>query len=249
MDKVLTGMSLREWVTALGDLFLPRHCVVCGRRLTLAERHLCLPCRSDLPYTHFWERTHNPMADKYNDRIREQVPHGVEEAYGCAAALFYYNSESGYKNIPQALKYRAALSLGREFADQLGARLAGSEAFAGVDLVVPVPLHWRRRRGRGYNQAAVIAERVAACLGARCGRTVLRRLRYTPSQTSVGMEKKASNVSGAFQVVGRVDTRHILLIDDTFTTGSTLAACHKALREAYPPSVRISVATLSYVGP
>ena len=247
MDKAVTGATLRDFATALGDLILPRHCFVCGRRLALAERHLCLGCRSDLPYTHFWSQPHNPMADKYNARIREQVPHGVEEAYGHAAALLYYNSESGYKNIPQALKYRSALRLGQEFADQLGERLASSEAFADVDLVVPVPLHWRRRRGRGYIQAAVIAERVAAALGVRCDRRVLRRLRFTPSQTTVGMERKASNVSGAFRVVRRTEARHILLIDDTFTTGSTLAACHQALREAYPPSVRISVATLSYV--
>ena len=245
MDKAVTGASLQDFVTALGDLVLPRHCFVCGRRLTLAERHLCLDCRSDLPYTHFWERTHNPMADRYNAAIREQIPDGVEEAYGHAAALFYYNSESGYKNIPQALKYRSALGLGREFAAQLGARLASSGPFADVDLVVPVPLHWRRRWGRGYNQAAVIAERVAV----RCCRTVLKRLRYTSSQTTGGMERKASNVAGAFRVVDRVEARHILLIDDTFTTGSTLAACHQALRQVYPPSVRISVATLSYVGP
>lgn len=249
MDKAVTGATLRDFATAACDLVLPRHCVVCGKRLTLAERHLCLTCRSDLPYTYFWDRAHNPMADKYNARIREQVPHGVEEAYGSAAALLYYNSESGYKNIPQALKYRSALSLGREFAGRLGERLASSAAFADVDCVIPVPLHWRRRWGRGYNQAAVIAERVAAALGAPCCRTGLRRLRYTPSQTSVGMEKKASNVSDAFRVLRRVEARHILLVDDTFTTGSTLAACHKALREVYPPSVRISVATLSYVGP
>ena len=249
MDKAVTGATLKEFATAVSDLILPRHCFVCGSRLTRSERHLCLGCRSDLPYTYFWDLAHNPMADKYNARIREQVPHGVEEAYGNAAALLYYNSESGYKNIPQALKYRSALSLGREFADQLGARLAASRSFSGVDCVIPVPLHWRRRWGRGYNQALVIARQVAAALGARCCPDGLRRLRYTRSQTSVGMEKKASNVSDAFRVVRRVEARHILLIDDTFTTGSTLAACHKALREVYPPSVRISVATLSYVGP
>ena len=247
MDKAVTGASLKDFATAVSDLILPRHCFVCGRRLTLRERFLCLECRSDLPYTHFWERTHNPMADKYNARIRPQIPDGVEEAYGHAAALIYYNEESGYKNIPQALKYRSALGLGREFADKLGERLASSEDFAGVDLVIPVPLHWRRRWGRGYNQAAVIARRVASVLGARCCTTGLRRLRFTRSQTTVGMEKKASNVSDAFRVADRAKARHILLIDDTFTTGSTLAACHKALRMAYPPSVRISVATLSYV--
>lgn len=248
MDQALTGASLKDYATALSDLILPRHCYVCGRRLLLTERHLCLSCRSDLPYTHFWERSHHPMADQYNAAIREQIPHGVEEAYGYAAALFYYNSESGYKNIPQALKYRSAIGLGREFADQLGARLAGSELFADVDCVIPVPLHWRRHWGRGYNQAAVIAERVALALGARYCPKGLRRLHYTHSQTRVGMEKKASNVLGAFKVRDRVEARHILLIDDTFTTGSTLAACHAALRAVYLPSVRISVATLSYVG-
>ena len=247
MDKAVTGATLKEFATAVSDLILPRHCFVCGARLALSERDLCLKCRSDVPYTYFWDREHNPMADKYNARIREQVPHGVEEAYGRAAALFYYNDDSGYKNIPQALKYRSALGLGRTFADQLGERLALSGAFAGVDCVIPVPLHWRRRWGRGYNQAAVIARQVAAALGARCCPDGLRRLRYTPSQTSVGMERKASNVSDAFRVLRRVEARHILLVDDTFTTGSTLSACHKALRAVYPPSVRISVATLSYV--
>lgn len=249
MDPAVTGASLKDFATAVSDLVLPRHCYVCGRRLLLSEHHLCLSCRSDLPYTHFWERSHHPMADKYNAAIREQIPHGEEEAYGHAAALFYYNSESGYKNIPQALKYRSAIGLGKEFADQLGARLAASSDYADVDCVIPVPLHWRRRWGRGYNQAAVIAERVAAALGARCCRTGLRRLRYTHSQTGVGMEQKASNVLGAFRVMDRVEARHILLVDDTFTTGSTLAACHAALRAVYPRSVRISVATLSYVGP
>lgn len=248
MDKTVTHATLRDFATAVSDLILPRHCFVCGRRLTLSERRLCLACRSDLPYTHFWSFSHNPMADKYNARIREHIPHGVEEPYGAAAALLFYKTDSGYENIPQALKYRAALPLGREFADRLGAVLASSPGFADVDCVVPVPLHWRRHWGRGYNQAAVIAERVAAVLGARCCRSVLRRLRYTRSQARTGIEEKASNVSDAFQVVRRVEARHILLIDDTFTTGSTLAACHKALRAAYPPSVRISVATLSYVG-
>ena len=248
MDKVVTRATLRDFATALFDLVLPRHCCVCGRRLTLSEHHLCLECRSDLPYTYFWTVLHNPMADKYNARLREQIPHGVEEPYGAAAALLFYKTDSGYENIPQALKYRAALPLGREFADQLGKALASSPDYADVDCVIPVPLHWRRHWRRGYNQAAVIAERVAAALGARCCRSVLRRLRYTRSQARTSIEEKASNVSDAFRVVRRVEARHILLIDDTFTTGSTLSACHKALRAAYPPSVRISVATLSYVG-
>ena len=188
------------------------------------------------------------MADKFNERIRANIPDGVEEAYAWAAALLYYNSASDYKQIPRALKYGGNLAAGRYFADMLGAKLAACPWIADADLVVPVPLHWRRRRSRGFNQAEVIARRVALALGARCEPKLLRRVRNTRSQARLGMYEKASNVRGAFEAVRVPEARHILLIDDTFTTGSTLAECHRALRQVCPPKVRISVATLSYVG-
>ena len=239
---------LCDMARAVADIVLPRECIVCGRRLGLDERHLCLSCMADLPLTRFCETQHNPMADKFNARIRPNIPDGVEEAYAWAAALLYYNSSSAFREIPKALKYGGNLSAGRWFADLLGASLAGCPWIADADLVVPVPLHWRRRRSRGFNQAEVIARRVAMALGARCEPGLLRRVRSTRSQARLGMEAKAANVSGAFKAVRVPEARHILLIDDTFTTGSTLAECHRALRQVYPPKVRISVATLSYVG-
>ena len=246
MDPRLTGLDLKTSLSAALDLVLPRVCLVCGRPLLPQERHLCTSCLSDLPETRYAPLGHNPMADRFNARIDPEE----YEPYAYAAALFHYRADSGYKKIPQALKYQRNFAVGRHFARLLGVRLAASPLYADVDLVVPVPLHWTRHWRRGYNQAAVIAREVARSLGAPHAPRLLRRCRRTRSQTRLTVAAKAANVSGAFALRRNAapSARHILLIDDVFTTGATLAECHKALRRHYGPQVRISVATLAAVG-
>lgn len=234
---------------------MPRRCIVCHRHLTLRERFLCLQCLADLPFTHFWQMSHNPMADKFNGTIQRSLPaDGPLERYAYAAALFFYNSESGYRRIPRHLKYEGGVESGRYFGRMLGERLAESDQFADVDCIVPVPLHWLRCWRRGYNQAEVIARAIASAWPAQTApevRTdVLRRRRRTRTQTRLSLEAKALNVRGAFAVRPGSDVRaprHILLVDDTFTTGATLNACREALRGSFPADVRISAATLAFV--
>lgn len=183
--------------------------------------------------------------------------HGVEavrtERYAYAAALFFYRTDSVYSRITRCIKYQGRLEVGRHFGRMLGDKLAGSCLFADVDAVVPVPLHWARKWKRGYNQAEVIASGVADRLGVQMRSDILIRRRRTRTQTKLSIKEKRRNVSGAFAVhkqfrLEASPYRHILIIDDVFTTGSTLHACFSALRTVFPPEVRISVATLAFVG-
>lgn len=241
--------GFKRYIKALLDLFFPRKCIVCGRKLNVSEEHLCLYCLSDLPLTRFWTLNHNPMSDAFNAALQQDIrDNQPREHYAFATALFFYESEAEYRHIPYQIKYHGNISAGRYFGRMLGRKIAEAEWMSDVDMVIPVPLHWRRRWSRGYNQAEIIAGEVAHELGVPMRTDVLKRVRYTETQTKLEVEAKSRNVSGAFKANTVHDAvRHVLIVDDVFTTGSTMKACHQALREVLPPSVRISVATLGFV--
>ena len=301
-------MRLIDFVIALGDLFMPRACLACGRRLGMRERHLCLSCAADVPYTRFWLAAHNPLADRFNAVLERH--RGTEPMdYAYAAALLYY--KGAYRSIPRALKYQGDLAAGRHYGALLGRRLAAAPHFADIDLVIPVPLHWTRLRSRGYNQAEILARALVDAFRSAPSTVIpgltrnlpevrtdlLVRARRTRTQTRVSVDQKAQNVASAFQVPARfslwarairrlshifsfdsarwpikvghdgddssgrvlslardapespaevlASARHILLVDDTFTTGATLYACYAALRPF--TTARISIATLAAV--
>ena len=233
------------------DLLLPRTCAVCKRRLLLYEKHICIVCQADLPLTHLWTMAHNPMADRFNALLQEKLE--VFVPYVHAAALLFYKEDSKYRHIPQQLKYHGNTAIGRHFGKMLGARLIESADFADADLIVPVPLHWSRKWKRGYNQAEILAQGIAMEMRIPVRTDLLRRIRRTATQTRLGIEAKGENVAGAFCAnIKKPDTikgiRHVILIDDVFTTGSTMTECFMALRKVLPPEVRISIATLAFVG-
>ena len=244
---------LRRGLEGMIDLLLPRVCMVCGGRLLQFEKHICISCATDMPYTRFWQMSHNPMADRFNELIQRDL-NDEHEYYAYAAALFLYHSEAGYRQIPYQIKYHGNIEAGEHFGHMLGERMAAESLWADVDIMIPVPLHWARKWKRGYNQAEMIAEGVASVMNVPMRTDMIIRRRRTKTQTRLDIEGKERNVAGAFEF--RKDRlpengstiRHILLIDDVFTTGSTLFACFQALRTVFPPGVRISVATLAFVG-
>lgn len=238
-------------INALLDLFVPRECIVCGRILSVHERHVCASCLADLPRTFFSKQRSNQMADRFNGLIARGLKPELIGSYSYATALFFYRSGTGYRDITRRLKYHSYLDIGRYFSEMLGKELASSTLYSDVDLVIPVPLHWTRRWSRGYNQASVIGKVLASCLGVKSRENVLFRRRRTRTQTRLSLEGKAANVAGAFGVrrhSGVEKYSHILLVDDVFTTGATMMACYRALRAELPVYVRISVATLACVG-
>ena len=241
---------IMKTVHSVLDLLFPRRCAVCRRPLSAADRFLCTECDENLPLTYFWSMEENEMSRKLNAKVqelRDRERETIYEPYICATALFFYKGD--YRDLTRAVKYRADLPLGRYLGQALGRRLKLSSLFEGIDVVVPVPLYRWRRFKRGYNQARIIAGGLAGEIGAGVDETLLVRRRNTKSQARLTVGAKASNVAGAFVATvgdGPVP-RHILLVDDVFTTGSTMAECCRELRKALP-DVKISVATLSCVG-
>ncbi len=224
---------------------MPRRCVCCGRHLLLQERDICVCCRADLPETHFARLRDNSMSEAFNSLIqRESGSRFI--AFGYATALFYYRG--AYREISRSLKYHRGFSVGKAFSRQLAGRIVSSPLYSDVDAVVPVPLHWTRAWSRGYNQARIIAREIASALGVPLQSGLLCRRRRTRSQTTLDSGRRAANTRGAFAVKRRCKTgfRHILLVDDVYTTGATTLACEQALHDNFP-ACRVSVATLAFV--
>ena len=232
---------------AAADIVMPRVCVVCGRPLNLQEKHICLPCKLNLPYTHFELMRHNRMADFYNERLQEKLPDEYYP-YQWAIALFRYHRKSPYSHIPWALKYNGNRACGRYFARMLAEKIRETPWLSDVDLIVPVPVHFLRHYKRGYNQAEVIAREVGRELGVRVEPHLLVKKKFTKSQVKVDTSQRGANISGTFRVNQKFTSEgemyHILIVDDVFTTGSTLSECHKMIRTALKKTIRISVATL-----
>lgn len=249
---MIRNVTFYDVLTALGDLIMPRECIVCGRPLALRERHLCIECLADLPRTHFSNMPRNQLADRFNALIQRNLDATcVFEEYSYATSLFFYRSQTGYRLITQRLKYHSDYAAGRYFASMLGREMATSPIYSDVDAVIPVPLHWTRRWSRGHNQAEIIAEVLARNLGAEMRTDIIYRARRTRTQTRLSVEGKAYNVEGAFRIRRMravPEYSHILLVDDVFTTGATLHSCHRTLMGLFPPPVRISVASLACVG-
>lgn len=228
---------LRRAVYDLSSLIFPTLCPVCGSMMSDGERFVCTACRYRIPMTGFCREADNPMWR----RFWGLVP--VERA----AALFWFIEGSQWRRLIHDFKYGgkwvSALHLGR----WLGAELAAGGLFADADVVVPIPLHWRKRLARGYNQSEYIAEGVAHSLGIPCDFRSVRRRVNNPSQTQQRHGERWDNVAGIFAVrrPERLRGKHVLLVDDVFTTGATVISCAEAIVEACGGDVRVSVATLA----
>lgn len=229
----LYGTAPRGVARRLLHLLLPACCLGCAEPLlSSAPLGLCAPCRGKLaplgpticavcarPLGAF-----EPPAGYRCGACRERPP-----AFDRLLARWTYRPP--LDAVVQGLKFRRLDYLGHHLADALAEELG--EALAGFDGIVPVPLHWRRRLARGYNQA----ERIASPLAARLGLPLLpalRRARRTPPQTSLGKAERLANLRQAFRVPrpGGVCGLRLLLVDDVATTGATLDAAAAALRRA-----------------
>lgn len=220
------------------ELFFPRYCVVCSRRLLKDESHLCLSCLGKMPRTGMHLQTDNVM----EKNLWGKLP------LGKATAFLHYAKGNDVQKILYALKYYGNASLGVFLGRVMAAELRSSGFFQGIDYIVPVPLHERKKRKRGYNQSEMLANGLSGVTGIPVFKHLIVRSRYTETQTHKGSFERWMNVQDVFSCScpEELEGKHILLVDDVMTTGATVVACADALSGV--SRLRISVLTLALAG-
>ncbi len=226
-----------NWWSRLLDIISPRLCVVCGRRLSPAERSLCAVCQLHLPRTYFHHTPYDsPMAQLFWHLTPVQR----------AAAFIFYQPHSEMARMVYQMKYGNSPDVGEDLGRLMAADMQQTGYFEGIDVLVPVPLTGKRQRKRGYNQSEMLALGISSVTHIPIETKALQRLSFGVSQTRLGRRERQQNVDSVFEVSRPqlLSGRHILLIDDICTTGATLTACAQALRSV--DGIRISILTLGF---
>lgn len=164
-----------------------------------------------------------------------------------AMSLLYFNRTSSMtRRIIHQIKYAGGRGLARFMGNLLAEALLGSGRFSRIDLLVPLPISRKREKIRGYNQSVVICEGMVSSLHIPIARNVVVRSRHLQTQTGKSRPDRFENVKASFEIAEAEPARgkHLLLVDDVITTGSTLEACGRVL--ATIPGVQLSVASLAY---
>jgi len=164
-----------------------------------------------------------------------------------ATSWYFYTSDTVYSQLVIAAKYKEVPELGRFLGRMAASELTDSGFFKDVQQIIPVPLSWRRRMKRGYNQSEWLARGIEDITKIPIQTTVLRRHTNNQTQTHLGHDKRWTNVQGIFSIRNpeRVAGQKVLLVDDVITTGATLSACAEALTKAVP-DIRLQIFSLAY---
>jgi ComF family protein len=218
------------------SLLFPRLCYGCGNHLMRNENLICTECYILIPRTGFHNVPDNPVAKLFWGRCK------VEKA----AAFSFYNRGSRIRSLIHNLKYKGIKEIGIELGRIYGLSLKSSGFIEGVDLIIPVPLHVTRMRERGFNQSEIISTGISQATGIPVNTTSLIRASVSGTQTKRTRYDRWTNVEGIFMLSEPefLNGKHILLIDDVITTGSTIESCTAELLKA--EGTRVSVAALAY---
>ncbi len=223
-------------LTDLKRFFFPRQCVVCGAPLS-AEACVCLACDAALPLARTGSTPGNPVEQIFWGRFPLQR----------ASSVYLYSKGSDVALILYAMKYHGRRKLCTQMGRRMAEELSDTGFFAGIDCLVPVPLHPSRLRQRGYNQSEELARGLSAKTSIPVVADALERTRNNATQThksGFGRWEDSDNLFRPTEAARRLKGKHILLTDDVLTTGATLTACADALSGI--EDIQISVLTLAW---
>ncbi len=218
------------------SLLFPRLCYACGNHLLRNENLICTECYVVIPRTNYHCKEDNPVAQLFWGRCV------IEKA----AAFSYYNKGSRIGNLIHNLKYKGIREIGHELGRIYGLTLKASGFTKDIDLIIPVPLHPTKERTRGFNQSETISMGIGAATLLPVDVKTLARIMASPTQTKRSRYERWTNVEGIFKVTDpqTIIGKHVLLVDDVITTGSTIESCTNELLKI--EGVKVSVVALAF---
>ena len=225
-----------KWYKHMLELIYPPLCTSCGLQRPLDAHIFCLDCLHELPETGFHMHAHNPFVGHFKGRIDLKA----------GAAFLYFSRGGGTQRLLHQIKYNNQSETISLIGRWYGKQLLQSPLWDEADVIVPVPLHWKKQRKRGYNQSAVFGEGMAETMGLICAKNVLRRITHDKSLTGMKRLQRVETIGSSFVLTNQkpVHNKHVILVDDVLTTGATLESCALALQDAHIASLRmVTIAT------
>jgi ComF family protein len=178
----------------------------------------------------------NPFTNHFKGRIELKA----------GAAFLYFSRGGGTQRLLHQIKYNNQPELITTIGRWYGKQLIHSDLWLDIDVIIPVPLHWKKQRKRGYNQSAVFGEGIAEVMGNQCQKYALKRVTHDQSLTGMKRLERVETIGSSF-ILSKPNSvlgKHVLLVDDVLTTGATLESCALALMQGGVASIRmVTIAT------
>ncbi|QRM88444.1 ComF family protein [Lacinutrix sp. WUR7] len=222
---------------AVIDLFFPKVCYACYSHLQDSEIYICTSCRHNFPVTNYHFNANSTVEKVFYGRAK------VEQA----TALLRFEKKGVVQQLIHNLKYKGYEEIGTFLGEWLGNELKELDTFKEVDVVIPVPLHKKKLKKRGYNQVSKFGQEIAKSLQVDYNDRSLIKITNTKSQVTKRRFARwqADHELFALENPELIENKHILLVDDIITTGATLESCIQVLNKAQ--NVKISIATMAIV--
>ncbi len=204
------------------DFFIPRYCPSCKKKLELEENCICDECLSSI------ERVDNGRLN-----LEYQRKFASTEIISGFTSLFVFEKDKALQLFIHSIKYNKHFLNAKYLGKLIGENLKQEIMNWNIDIIVPIPLHSLRKADRGFNQSKYIAIGMGKELGIKVKNNLIRRIRYTETQTNLTLKEREENISNAFQVKHKrsIEGKTFLLVDDVITTGATTRECGKVLLE------------------